>query len=122
LTSSLVARHCGARRPVAEELERFDGLARAAAHRRHRPCSPSTASNPDVPIEDVAGAVKEGAHLTVGDRVGKVRRFGLTAAGVGTIRHAHAVQPVTALQSEYSLFWREPGEEILPALDRDHPW
>ncbi|KQT91554.1 aldehyde oxidase [Marmoricola sp. Leaf446] len=66
--------------------------------------------DPDVPIEDVAG--------TVGELVaaGKVRHFGMSEAGVGTIRRAHAVQPVTALQSEYSLFWREPEAEILPAL------
>ena len=67
--------------------------------------------DPDVPIEDVAGAVKELIEA------GKVRHFGLSEAGVGTIRRAHAVQPVTALQSEYSLFWREPEDEILPALD-----
>ncbi len=66
--------------------------------------------DPEVPIEDVAG--------TVGDliREGKVRHFGLSEAGVGTIRRAHAVQPVTALQSEYSLWWREPEKEILPTL------
>jgi aryl-alcohol dehydrogenase-like predicted oxidoreductase len=67
--------------------------------------------DPKVPIEDVAGAV--------GDliRQGKVRHFGLSEAGVRTIRRAHAVQPVTALQSEYSLWWREPEAEILPALE-----
>jgi aryl-alcohol dehydrogenase-like predicted oxidoreductase len=65
----------------------------------------------DVPIEDVAGAVKE----LIGE--GKVKHFGLSEAGVQTIRRAHAVQPVTALQSEYSLWWRRPEEEILPALD-----
>jgi len=66
--------------------------------------------DPDVPIEDVAGAV--------GDlvRAGKVRHFGLSEAGVATIRRAHAVHPVAALQSEYSLWWREPEREILPAL------
>ncbi|WP_299056715.1 aldo/keto reductase [uncultured Nocardioides sp.] len=66
--------------------------------------------DPDVPIEDVAG--------TVGELVaaGKVRHLGLSEAGVGTIRRAHAVHPVTALQSEYSLFWREPEAEILPTL------
>jgi aryl-alcohol dehydrogenase-like predicted oxidoreductase len=63
-----------------------------------------------VPIEDVAGAVKE---LIV---AGKVKHFGLSEAGAGTIRRAHAVQPVTALQSEYSLWWREPEAEILPTL------
>jgi aryl-alcohol dehydrogenase-like predicted oxidoreductase len=67
--------------------------------------------DPEVPIEDVAGAV--------GDliRRGKVRHFGLSEAGVSTIRRAHAVQPVTALQSEYSLWWREPERELLPALE-----
>ncbi len=67
--------------------------------------------DPDVPIEDVAGTVKE---LIAG---GKVRHFGLSEAGVQTIRRAHAVQPVTALQSEYSLWWREPEEAILPTLE-----
>jgi aryl-alcohol dehydrogenase-like predicted oxidoreductase len=66
--------------------------------------------DPDVPIEDVAGAVKQ----LIQD--GKVRHFGLSEAGVQTIRRAHAVQPVTALQSEYSLWWREPEAEILPTL------
>jgi aryl-alcohol dehydrogenase-like predicted oxidoreductase len=64
----------------------------------------------NVPIEDVAGAVKELIQQ------GKVKHFGLSEAGVQTIRRAHAVQPVTALQSEYSLWWREPEQEILPAL------
>lgn len=67
--------------------------------------------DPEVPIEDVAGAVKELI------REGKVRHFGLSEAGVQTIRRAHAVQPVTALQSEYSLWWREPEKEILPTLE-----
>ena len=67
--------------------------------------------DPNVPIEDVAGAVKELIQE------GKVRHFGLSEAGVRTIRRAHAVQPVTALQSEYSLWWREPEAEILPALE-----
>src|SRR5688572_10723919 len=67
--------------------------------------------DPDVPIEDVAGAVKDLIQA------GKVRHFGLSEAGVQTIRRAHAVQPVTAVQSEYSLWWREPEEEILPALE-----
>jgi aryl-alcohol dehydrogenase-like predicted oxidoreductase len=66
--------------------------------------------DPDVPIEDVAGTVKELIDA------GKVRHFGLSEAGVDTIRRAHAVHPVTALQSEYSLFWREPEEAILPVL------
>jgi aryl-alcohol dehydrogenase-like predicted oxidoreductase len=67
--------------------------------------------DPDVPIEDVAGAVKDLI------REGKVRHFGLSEAGVQTIRRAHAVQPVTALQSEYSLWWREPEREVLPTLE-----
>jgi aryl-alcohol dehydrogenase-like predicted oxidoreductase len=67
--------------------------------------------DPNVPIEDVAGAVKE----LIGE--GKVRHFGLSEAGVQTIRRAHAVQPVTALQSEYSLWWRKPEEEILPVVE-----
>lgn len=67
--------------------------------------------DPDVPIEEVAGTVKELIEA------GKVRHFGLSEAGVATVRRAHAVQPVTALQSEYSLFWREPEEAILPALE-----
>jgi aryl-alcohol dehydrogenase-like predicted oxidoreductase len=66
--------------------------------------------DPDVPIEDVAGAVKELIQE------GKVKHFGLSEAGVQTIRRAHAVQPVTALQSEYSLWWRRPEEEVLPTL------
>jgi len=67
--------------------------------------------DPAVPIEDVAGAVKD----LIAE--GKVRAFGLSEAGVQTIRRAHAVQPVAALQSEYSLWWREPEREILPALE-----
>jgi aryl-alcohol dehydrogenase-like predicted oxidoreductase len=67
--------------------------------------------DPDVPIEVVAGTVKELIQE------GKVRHFGLSEAGAQTIRRAHAVQPVTALQSEYSLWWREPEEEILPTLE-----
>src|SRR4051794_31045218 len=67
--------------------------------------------DPDVPIEEVAGAVKD--LITAG----KVRHFGLSEAGAQTIRRAHAVQPVTALQSEYSLWWREPEREILPMLE-----
>jgi aryl-alcohol dehydrogenase-like predicted oxidoreductase len=67
--------------------------------------------DPDVPIEDVAGAVKDLI------KEGKVKHFGLSEAGVQTIRRAHAVQPVTALQSEYSLWWREPETEILPTLE-----
>ncbi len=67
--------------------------------------------DPEVPIEDVAGAVKDLI------REGKVRHFGMSEAGAKTIRRAHAVQPVTALQSEYSLWWRRPEEEILPMLE-----
>jgi len=67
--------------------------------------------DPNVPIEDVAGAVQDLI------KAGKVKHFGLSEAGVQTIRRAHAVQPVTALQSEYSLWWREPEAEILPALE-----
>jgi aryl-alcohol dehydrogenase-like predicted oxidoreductase len=67
--------------------------------------------DPDVPIEDVAGAVKDLI------REGKVKHFGLSEAGVQTIRRAHAVQPVTALQSEYSLWWRAPEAEVLPTLE-----
>jgi aryl-alcohol dehydrogenase-like predicted oxidoreductase len=67
--------------------------------------------DPNVPIEDVAGTVKELIHA------GKVKHFGLSEAGVKTIRRAHAVQPVTALQSEYSLWWRKPEEEVIPTLE-----
>ncbi|PZR80887.1 MAG: aldo/keto reductase [Stutzerimonas stutzeri] len=67
--------------------------------------------DPDVPIEDVAGAVKD----LISE--GKVKHFGLSEAGVGTVRRAHAVQPVTAVQSEYSLFWRGPEPELLPSLE-----
>ena len=68
--------------------------------------------DPNVPIEDVAGAVKELIQA------GKVKHFGLSEAGVEVIRRAHAVQPVAALQSEYSLWWREPEEQILPTLEK----
>jgi len=67
--------------------------------------------DPNVPIEDVAGAVKDLIQE------GKVKHFGLSEAGVQIIRRAHAVQPVTALQSEYSLWWREPEDEIIPTLE-----
>ena len=67
--------------------------------------------DPNVPIEDVAGAVKELIQQ------GKVKHFGLSEAGAQTIRRAHAVQPVTAVQSEYSLWWRGPESEILPTLE-----
>ncbi|MGO2304689.1 MAG: aldo/keto reductase [Providencia sp.] len=67
--------------------------------------------DPDVPIEDVAGTIKD----LIAE--GKVKHFGLSEASVQTIRRAHAIQPVTALQSEYSLWWREPEDEILPVLE-----
>ena len=67
--------------------------------------------DPDVPIEDVAGAVKDLIQA------GKVKHFGLSEAGAQTIRYAHAVQPVTAIQSEYSLWWREVEDEVLPACE-----
>jgi aryl-alcohol dehydrogenase-like predicted oxidoreductase len=67
--------------------------------------------DPNVPIEDVAGTVKDLI------RAGKVKHFGLSEAGVQTIRRAHAIQPVTALQSEYSLWWRRPEEEVAPAVE-----
>src|ERR1035438_4419358 len=67
--------------------------------------------DPTVPIEDVAGTVKE----LIAE--GKVKHFGMSEAGVASIRRAHAVQPVTALQSEYSLWWREPEHDVLPALE-----
>ncbi len=67
--------------------------------------------DPNVPIEDVAGTVKELIQA------GKVKHFGMSEAGVKTIRRAHAVQPVTALQSEYSLWWRKPEEEVIPTLE-----
>src|SRR5580692_7617082 len=67
--------------------------------------------DPDVPIEDTAGAVKDLIQQ------GKVKHFGLSEAGVQTIRRAHKVQPVTALQSEYSLWWREPEAEVIPTLE-----
>jgi aryl-alcohol dehydrogenase-like predicted oxidoreductase len=67
--------------------------------------------DPEVPIEDVAGAVKDLI------RAGKVKHFGLSEAGVQTLRRAHAVQPVTALQSEYSLWWREPESQVFPVLE-----
>jgi len=67
--------------------------------------------DPEVPIEDVAGAVKELIHQ------GKVKHFGLSEPGVQTIRRAHAVQPVTAIQNEYSLWWRKPEHEVLPHLE-----
>src|SRR5438067_2560814 len=67
--------------------------------------------DPDVPIEEVAGTIKDLI------RAGKVKHFGLSEAGVQTIRRAHAVHPITALQSEYSLWWRKPEEEVIPTLE-----
>jgi aryl-alcohol dehydrogenase-like predicted oxidoreductase len=69
--------------------------------------------DPNVPIEEVAGTVKELIQ------VGKVKHFGLSEAGAQTIRRAHAVQPIAALQSEYSLWWREPEDEIMPTLEEE---
>jgi aryl-alcohol dehydrogenase-like predicted oxidoreductase len=90
------------RRTIEESLQRLrtDRLDLLYQHR----------VDPEVPIEDVAGSVQELIAQ------GKVRHFGLSEAGVRTIRRAHAVQPVTAVQSEYSLWWREPEEAILPLL------
>src|SRR5262249_3835633 len=67
--------------------------------------------DPDTPIEDVAGTITDLI------RAGKVKHFGMSEAGVKTIRRAHAVQPVTAIQSEYSLWWRRPEEELIPTLE-----
>ncbi|STJ13130.1 putative aldo/keto reductase [Escherichia coli] len=74
-------------------------------------CCINTVLIRNVPIEDVAGTVKD----LIAE--GKVKHFGLSEAGAQTIRRAHAVQPVTALQSEYSMWWREPEQEILPLLE-----
>jgi len=70
--------------------------------------------DPNMPIEEVAGAVKE---LIQEGQEGKIKHFGLSGVGAQTIRRAHAVQPVTALQSEYSLWWRGPEAEVLPTLE-----
>jgi aryl-alcohol dehydrogenase-like predicted oxidoreductase len=91
-------------REVAEQSLKRLRTDRIDLFYQHRP-------DPAVPIEDVAGAVQDLI------REGKVKHFGLSEAGVKTIRRAHAVQPVTALQSEYSLWWREPENEILPVLE-----
>ena len=72
---------------------------------------PTARVDPNVPIEDVAGAMKDLIQQ------GKVKHFGLSEAGAKTVRRAHAVQPVTAIQSEYSLWWRKPEEELFPALE-----
>ncbi len=91
-------------RQVADESLKRLRTDRIDLFYQHRP-------DPNVPIEDVAGTVKELIQQ------GKVLHFGLSEAGVQTIRRAHAVQPVAALQSEYSLWWREPEKEILPTLE-----
>jgi len=91
-------------RAVAEASLKRLGTDRIDLFYQHRP-------DPEVPIEDVAGAVKD----LIAE--GKVAHFGLSEAGIETIRRAHAVQPVTALQSEYSLWWREPENEIFPVLE-----
>lgn len=91
-------------RQVAEEALKRLGTDRIDLFYQHR-------VDPDVPIEEVAGAVKDLIEA------GKVRHFGLSEAGAQTIRRAHAVQAVAALQSEYSLWWREPEKEILPTLE-----
>ena len=91
-------------RRVADEALRRLQSERIALFYQHR-------VDPDVPMEDVAGTVKELIEA------GKVGHFGLSEAGVANIRRAHAVQPVTALQSEYSLWWREPEEQILGVLE-----
>jgi hypothetical protein len=95
--------------PRSAESHLSASIAVLAAH----PGDPSSACrvDPDVPIEDVAGTVKELIWE------GKVKHFGLSEPGANTIRRAHAVQPVTAVQSEYSLFWRGPEAEILPTLE-----
>ena len=102
-TGALDSRPASIRRTTADSLRRLrtDYIDLLYQHR----------VDPNVPIEDVAGTVKE----LIAE--GKVGHFGLSEAGVRTIRRAHAVQPVTALQSEYSLWWREPEVEILPALE-----
>jgi len=91
-------------RAVAEQSLRRLQVERIDLFYQHR-------QDPNVPIEDVAGAVRDLV------KEGKVKHFGLSEAGVATIRRAHAVQPVAALQSEYSLWWREPEEAILPVLE-----
>jgi len=102
-TGGLNSRPEHIRQTVAESLNRL-GVETIDLLYQHR-------VDPNVPIEDVAGTVKDLI------KEGKVRHFGLSEAGVQTIRRAHAVQPVTALQSEYSLWWREPEAEILPTLE-----
>ena len=107
--------HRAAMRPgwtVGQSTSRKSPRPRSSASRpMSSTCSISTVLIPNVPIEDVAGAVKDLIQQ------GKVKHFGLSEAGVQTIRRAHAVQPVTALQSEYSLWWREPEAEVFPTLE-----
>src|ERR1700733_8350482 len=94
--------------------ERIREVAEASLRRLKTDCIDllyQNAVDAEVPIEDVAGTVKDLI------RAGKVKHFGLSEAGVNTIRRAHAVQPVTALQSEYSLWWREPEKELIPTLE-----
>jgi len=102
-TGGLNSRPEHIRRMTDESLRRL-GVDAIDLYYQHR-------VDPQVPIEEVAGTVKE----LIGE--GKVKHFGLSEAGARTIRRAHAVQPVSALQSEYSLWWREPEEEILPVLE-----
>ena len=102
-TGALDSRPASIRRTTEGSLERL-GVETIDLLYQHR-------VDPNVPIEDVAGTVQE--LITEG----KVKHFGLSEAGVRTIRRAHAVQPVTAVQSEYSLWWREPEAEILPTLE-----
>lgn len=92
-------------RQVADEALKRLGTDRIDLFYQHR-------VDPDVPVEDVAGTVKDLIAA------GKVKHFGMSEAGVDAIRRAHAVQPVAALQSEYSMFWREPENEILPLLEQ----
>jgi len=101
-----------ARHVVGFHYNRCDGRRSTRACANSSPFSPLvTEQDPNVTIEEVAGTVEELIEQ------GKVRHFGLSEAGVRTIRRAHAVHPVTALQSEYSLWWREPEEAILPTLE-----
>ena len=98
------------RQPAVPHPRSGRGLLEATQDRSDRPLLPAPRRSRR-PIEDVAGTVKDLI------REGKVKHFGLSEAGVQTIRRAHAVQPVTALQSEYSLWWREPEREVLPTLE-----
>ena len=104
-------RAAGPGQPAGAHQAGRRGLAQAAQESRPSTCFYQHRVDPNVPIEDVAGAVKDLIQE------GKVKHFGLSEAGVQTIRRAHAVQPVTALQSEYSLWWRRPEEEVIPTLE-----